>query len=384
MNSTRIFPPTSPNAKFRLNLFAPANVRFRCACGVLHFEGEIFHEGSAPPVAVFLQIGKRKVRLRRTKQDAETTHFLVRFTMRTGIKLLRLYAQDASAGTGTSTAPTPLWSGVVLYRKKQSSPPVPPPLPELPAFLPPPPRAENAAPRIGVFLHLYYTDLWPEFAAYLSQISEAFDLHVSVSLSCAEAFAEIKNTIQSCFPGAQVYAVENRGRDILPFLSVFQKVPLGKYKYLCKIHSKKAIHRWWADGDFWRRNLLTDMLGSRRITASILQRFDADKSLGILVPWNNLQPWTPASHDPNRETVKALAVRMGVPVVGDYTFPSGAMCWARVSALEPLRRADIRAEEFPEESGQEDGTMAHAVERAFGVSVQGAGFRSEETAEVRE
>jgi lipopolysaccharide biosynthesis protein len=385
MNLIRIFYPNRdgpspilPSAKFRVKLLAPSNARLQYTCGIIHFEGEIFHDGKTPPASVFLKIGKRKIRLRRIKQNTEKTHFLARFTMRTGIKLLHLYTQNADA------PPMRLWSGITLYRKKQPALSFPPPLPALPELLPLPRQTENTAPRIGVVLHLHYVDLWPEFSAYLSQIPEAFDLHVTLSPSPAKTFDAMKNVIQSCFPGAQVYPVENRGRDILPFLSVFQKIPPKQYQYLCKIHAKKAIHRWWADGDFWRRNLLADMLGSRQITASILQRFDADPSLGILVPWNNLQHWTPASHDPNREAVVSLATRMGIRETSDYTFPSGAMFWARVSALEPLRLANIRAEEFPEESSQEDGTMAHAVERAFGLSVQGAGFNSEETVEVRE
>ncbi len=39
------------------------------------------------------------------------------------------------------------------------------------------------------------------------------------------------------------------------------------------------------------------------------------------------------------------------------------MFWARGEALAPLFRAGIKLDEFPEESGQTDGTLAHCLER---------------------
>ena len=50
---------------------------------------------------------------------------------------------------------------------------------------------------------------------------------------------------------------------------------------------------------------------------------------------------------------------------------------ARLSALRPLLELDFLESEFVVEQGQTDGTMAHAVERAIGISTAVAGYRLE-------
>lgn len=351
----------------KLHLTSPDGLRLQRACGVLHFEGELLHKGEPPPDAVFLKIGQRTVRLRRMTQTPEKTRFLGRFTMRSGVKLLRLC-------TKTNGRVRQHWSSVVLYTKKQSE--NPPPFVSRPTPTLPPPRpleteTPKTKPRIAVVLHLYYPDLWDSLAAHVSQIEEPFDLYVTIS---EEHFEAMKPVVEKRFPNAEILPAENKGRDILPFLHILEKIPSAKYQYFCKIHSKKALHRWWADGDFWRENILADLLGEKEVTASILKKFDNNPKLGLLASWNNLQHYTPASHDPNRRTVRELAARMGISGFSHYQFPGGGMFWARDAALDPLRKACVRADEFPSELGQEDGTMAHAVERAFGLSAQAAGL----------
>jgi predicted HAD superfamily hydrolase len=43
--------------------------------------------------------------------------------------------------------------------------------------------------------------------------------------------------------------------------------------------------------------------------------------------------------------------------------PVGTMFWARTDALRPILSSGFTIEDFPEESGQKDGTLAHAMER---------------------
>jgi lipopolysaccharide biosynthesis protein len=51
------------------------------------------------------------------------------------------------------------------------------------------------------------------------------------------------------------------------------------------------------------------------------------------------------------------------------------MFWARPAALRPLLGLGWRAEDFPDEEGQIDGTPAHAVERLFLFACEAAGYR---------
>ena len=53
-------------------------------------------------------------------------------------------------------------------------------------------------------------------------------------------------------------------------------------------------------------------------------------------------------------------------------FPSGSMFWGRSAALRPLLDLKLTFEDFPEEDGRVDGTLAHAIERSVLISAEAA------------
>ena len=50
------------------------------------------------------------------------------------------------------------------------------------------------------------------------------------------------------------------------------------------------------------------------------------------------------------------------------------MFWFKPKALAPILNCGLTFDDFPDESGQLDGTIAHAIERAFLFVVETAGF----------
>ena len=74
-----------------------------------------------------------------------------------------------------------------------------------------------------------------------------------------------------------------------------------------------------------------------------------------------------------------LTRRLGLPAVDidQQSFPAGSMYWCRLQALRPLLDVQLSEAEFEDETGQVDGTLAHAIERIVIGAVQAAGYRAQ-------
>ena len=234
--------------------------------------------------------------------------------------------------------------------------------------------------KTGVALHLYYTDLWPEFAIFLNSIRRPFHLWIT---HCGMDDA-LHNRIIKTFPQAQLIQVENRGRDIWPFVSLLNAGAFNLCDAICKIHSKKTLHGSGSEeallGSRWRRRVLYDLLAFGRADM-IAGKLEHDPGLGMLgppslrVPNDRCNLRTAWGSDRSREKTLEIARRMGAPMSDrDLDFFAGSMFWAKRAALEPLRRLGLRRDDFPGEQGQVDGTTQHALERLFSRSAQKAGF----------
>lgn len=229
-------------------------------------------------------------------------------------------------------------------------------------------------PRTAVALHLYYEDLWPEMAAHVRHVPMLDRLYVSIPANATEA---LEQAIRSDFPFALVRRVPNRGRDILPFLQWLEVAAQQGIDLICKVHTKRSPHL--ADGDAWRRDMLAKLLGSPQAVEDVIGAFRHDPSLGIVAPGGHVVPGS-FYWERNEAAIVLLCDRMGRNTRDqDFQFSASAMFWARVPALLPLRRMALHDEDFEEERGAADGTLAHAIERCFAVASSLAGYRLAET-----
>lgn len=236
-------------------------------------------------------------------------------------------------------------------------------------------REASAAPatpaELAVVLHLYYPDLWEEICAQLPNLGEHFDLYVSL---CEETGLGFEQQILEDFPRAVVRYFPNRGRDIGPFVEFLRDERLSRYRWICKIHTKKSPHR--VDGDRWRRHLYHRVFGAPQIVREIQQAFDEDPRLGLIGPATALER-SEESWGSNRRRMEELARRVGLGAKDlELEFFAGSMFWFRPHALEPLRQLDLRIDDFEPESGSLDGTLCHALERMFPMLVKVAGYKA--------
>ena len=227
----------------------------------------------------------------------------------------------------------------------------------------------NLEKSIAVQLHLYYLDLIDEFVKYLSNIPYKFDLYISVVDDSKNEEINTKTKKINNMEKVVIKKVENRGRDVAPFIVDFSK-ELVKYDYVCHIHSKKSLYTG-SEQSTWRTYLLNGLFGNEQHIKNIFYLFETNPDVGLIYPetFPGL-PYLGHTWLSNDESKRQLLEKLGyVDVQTDkfIDFPMGTMFWGRVKAINKFFKVGIKTNDFPKENGQTDGTIAHAFERCLGT-----------------
>ncbi|NJB94029.1 lipopolysaccharide biosynthesis protein [Xanthomonas arboricola] len=228
---------------------------------------------------------------------------------------------------------------------------------------------ESRSPRACVVLHAWYLDVLNEMLDAIAECGTPLRIIVTTDLT---KVIEVNQCIQQRGIQAEVEGFENRGRDILPFLHVANRLLDEGVQLVLKLHTKKSTHR--DDGNAWRNEMLAALLMPQRVDA-IVDAFSTDPLIGLMAPDGHLLPVTDFIGG-NADALDYLAVRTGTDAPDATSlFASGSMFWARLEALRPLLDAHLHPSEFESEQGQIDGTLAHAIERFVGLAVTSSGHR---------
>ena len=233
------------------------------------------------------------------------------------------------------------------------------PIPPLKAGLP------ESSLTIGVHVHVFYPELLPEIYVFLNNIPFRF----TTVVTCPKAIEKEVSVRLANQPYTRVVGVENKGRDIAPWLLVGAKL-LRNRDVVLKLHTKSTPHASALSG--WRLQLLWNLLASGSNVDSVIQNFIEDKNLAISMPLYHPNILSDINWGSNKEKVKEIAQQLGVNV--DTTqdvlpFPAGSMFWYRPSSLQALLDYKWDIKHFPEEEGQIDGTLMHAIERLIPYSL---------------
>ena len=225
----------------------------------------------------------------------------------------------------------------------------------------------------AVILHLFYTELFDEIRTNLDSLGEKFDLYVSVP----EEKASFVETVKHYYPDAYILVVENRGRDLAPFL-LFLKIILPlEYEFLLKIHTKETVHR--PDGVSWRKDVFSKLLGSENQVKKIKTIFSINPSIGLLGPKDHVLD-SRYYMGCNQDKVQSLLFKAGYPqfLPESFSFVASTMFWAKPDVFKPLLDMEIETESFESEPLPVDGGLPHALERFLGllVEIQGREIKS--------
>ena len=220
--------------------------------------------------------------------------------------------------------------------------------------------------KIAIQVHLFYEDLIVDIINKTNNIPVKFDLFITIT--SADIYYKLENYIKnySNCNNYQILLVENKGRDILPFLTQM-KNHFKHYKYICHIHSKKSETSP-EIGFLWRNYLFNNLLGNVEIVSEILNDFETNKKLGFIFPetfYKIIIPFYVVTYE-TKYWINILSKRFFPDLkIGELVnFPAGNMFWAKIKAIFQIFIYDFN-EYFPKEDEQINDTIMHGIERIW-------------------
>lgn len=226
--------------------------------------------------------------------------------------------------------------------------------------------------RVCAIIHVFYPELCFEMRSYLENVPGRLDLFISTTSE--EKRTEIMRTFADYNRGTvEVRVFENRGRDIAPKLVGFADV-YEHYDLALSLHTKKSPHGG-TPLEGWRHYLYEHLLGSPEIVTSIFELLGHDR-VGMVFPQHLFYLRDILGWGANFAICRTLLARMGIKIdeMVQLECPTGSMFWCRTDALRELLALNLAFSDFDDESGQIDGTLAHAIERAFLYTVEARGY----------
>ena len=230
----------------------------------------------------------------------------------------------------------------------------------------------NTNARVAIVVHLFYLELFEEILNLLENILEPIDLYITTPFE-----ADIPQILEDADRKKITITVllcRNKGRDVGPFVALYRTGRLDRYDAVLKLHTKKSTYS--DKGHLWRNDLYKSLCGDSMKVLKILEFF-RDQYSGMVGPASyfitNNDYW-----GANRELLNKILQGCGLknkPDVPELGFFAGTMFWFVPKALSAIHQAKGEAIKFDLENGKQDGTLAHAWERAFCLLAKEAGYR---------
>ena len=237
--------------------------------------------------------------------------------------------------------------------------------------------------RIAIFIHAFYAEMMPEFWELIARMPCAYDLFVTTSTP------EIRNGIETFLRDKGVAAKDltvvvveqNRGRDMSSLFITFREAALsGRYKVALRLHSKRTPQVSRQVGENFKKYLFENLVASRGYIANILDRFEQEPDIGMIMPpvvhvgfgtlghswFNNFQPMAVLAHE--------MDLRVNYDIDTPLA-PLGTMYWFRPDALFKMFDWEWKWADYNPEPRHIDGGLAHVQERLICYACVDRGYR---------
>ena len=234
----------------------------------------------------------------------------------------------------------------------------------------------NKKTKIAIQAHIYYEHLISDIIEKTNNIPVNFDLYISTDTAIKKDYINKYILDKSKANNYEINIINNKGRDVLPLLIQLKK-HIKKYKYICHIHTKKSFHIDF--GEEWRNYLYNNLLGNKNIVLEILTEFEINDKLGMIFPEIYYKVYIAYGKNilgANLKDMESILSRIRPYLklsINNLDFPMGNMFWANVKSIYQIFNLNL-IEEIPDENGQIDGTLMHAIERIWIYLVKFNGF----------
>lgn len=228
---------------------------------------------------------------------------------------------------------------------------------------------QKKSAEIGVFLHVFYTELADEMLDSVDNLPAGVFVHVSTDTEAK------RDDLLACldrrgYAGrSEVRVFPNAGWDIAPFLVGYGET-IKRYSLILRMHSKRSLHIPGDVGEAWRKMLYTSLAGTPERVNAIVACFEQYPALGMVCPPLVAHYADCVHFGGNFERMRSLLLERGVLISPDMPldFPMGSMFWCRPEALAAWLEPGFTFDDFApsaDVAGERDCTLAHALERLF-------------------
>ena len=213
----------------------------------------------------------------------------------------------------------------------------------------------------SIHVHAYYAD---ELEADLAnQLAFREAERVVVTTDTEEKAERMEGFGRASGVTLDIRLVENKGRDILPFIALADDEKLvGPDDLWCHLHLKQSLAIGLGErADHWRRFLTRILLGDDTALSSALALIDRPHVglVGAFDPY--IMGWT-GSH----RLLRSVAPFFPEPLPDHpLLFPMGNMFWARGHVVRTMRALFGPDYPYPNEPIPNDGTVFHLIERLW-------------------
>lgn len=233
--------------------------------------------------------------------------------------------------------------------------------------------------KFAVIVHIYYVSLWDGLASAIKNITDDFELFITLSESIEDKEGLVAKILAD-FPTAKIEVVENKGYDILPFLKVLKTLDLDKYSGIVKLHTKRdmpiddfRLQPEWRGGN-WREALLGFISTKEAWQASLAKFSFPEVSVvsDMRVVWR-MKGERSKSFRIDLDVENFCREYFGFKINGTkVSFVAGTMFLAKPAVLKALKLLPLDSLDFGGGNSHKH-SIAHVLERVLGVLAEKEG-----------